>query len=388
MNTQNFMGYERPDGGVGVRNHLAVISSVGCANETTRRISQEIGGAPVMHSQGCGQLVSDLAQVRRVLGGLGANPNVGALLVVGLGCEGVPPRDLADDIARSGKPVEVVVLQEAGGFTRAVEQGIEMGNKLKALIAGQQRREVDVSRLTIGIKCGASDATSGIIANPATGLAADLLIGAGGTSIFCETTELMGAEHLISDRAVTPEVGQRLCETVYRLEREVIRYGSDMRGGQPSPGNMAGGISTIEEKSLGAVCKAGMSTLQNVVDYGERPTGRGLFFMDSPGREMEVLAGLAAAGAQVILFTTGRGAPQGFALAPVIKISANARTCSFLREHIDVDISAAMDGSLRLPEAAEKLYRHTLAVASGEITKAEILGYTETMNIFTRGPVI
>jgi altronate dehydratase large subunit len=383
-----FQGYERPNGGYGVRNHLAVISSVGCANEPTRQIALEIGATPVMHSQGCGQLVSDLARVRRVLAGIGCNPNVGAVLVVGLGCEGVPARDLAADIALSGKPVEVVVMQEVGGLSRAVAHGIKLGRELKSKIDGQRRTQVAVSELTIGIKCGASDATSGIVANPATGLAADLLIGAGGSSIFCETTELIGAEHVIAGRAVTREIGQRLCETVHRLEREVGRYGSDMRGGNPSPGNIAGGITTIEEKSLGAVCKAGRSPLQNVLEYGERPRSKGLFFMDSPGREIEVLAGLASAGAQVILFTTGRGAPQGFAVAPVIKISANPRTCSFLAEHIDVDISSAMHGAMPLTQAAEVIFHDLLSVASGQLTKAERAGYTETLNIFVRGPVI
>ena len=388
MGNHSFAGYERPDGGYGVRNHLAVISSVGCANEATRRIALEVGGAPILHGQGCGQLPSDLAQVRRVLAGIGSNPNVGAVLVVGLGCEGVPPRELAADIAASGKPVEAVVLQEVGGYTRVVEQGAQMGRKLRSEIEGQRRREVDVSHLAVGIKCGASDATSGIVTNPATGLAADLLIARGGTSIFCETTELIGAEHLLASRAATPQVSERLLETVRRLEREVGRYGMDMRGGQPSPGNMAGGISTIEEKSLGAVCKAGRSPLQGVVEYGERPRGRGLFFMDSPGREMEVLAGLASAGVQVMLFTTGRGAPQGFPIAPVIKISANARTCSFMGEHIDLDVSAVLSEGLTLPRAAELIYGLILSVASGEPTKAEALGYTETMDIFTRGPVI
>ncbi len=388
MDRGSFLGYERPDGRFGTRNHLAVLSSVGCINEVTRRIAQEVGGMPIMHGQGCGQLPSDLAQVRRVLAGIAANPNVGATLVVGLGCEGVPPRELAADIEALGKPVEVVVLQEAGGYSKVVGQGIEAGKRLKAAIQDQGRREAEISHLTIGIKCGASDATSGIAANPATGRAADMLIAAGGSSIFCETTELMGAEHLLARRAVTPEVGEQLVETVHCLEREVGRYGMDMRGGQPSPGNMAGGISTIEEKSLGAVCKAGGSTLQQVVDYGERPKGKGLFFMDSPGRELEVLAGLASAGAQLLLFTTGRGAPQGFPVVPVLKISANASTCAWLEEHIDINVSGVIARTQSLEEAAASIYRQILAAASGEMTKAEILGFTETMNIFVRGPVI
>ena len=388
MTNYHFAGYERPDGRYGVRNHMAVISSVGCANEVTRRIAQEIDGTPVLHGQGCGQMPADLAQVRRVLAGIGENPNVGAVLVVGLGCEGVPPRDLAADIAASGKPVEVVVLQEAGGYTRVVAEGVEVGRRLKAGLVQQDRKQVEISRLTIGIKCGASDATSGIISNPAVGIVSDMLVSAGGTSIFCETTELIGAEHIIARRAVRPEVSELLLTSVRRLESEAARYGVDMRGGQPSPGNMAGGISTIEEKSLGAVCKAGSASLRAVLEYGEAPAEAGLCFMDSPGREIEVFAGLASAGAQLMLFSTGRGAPQGFPVAPVIKVSANAGTCAFLGEHIDVDVSAVMDRRQSLEEAGDFIFQRLLAVASGELTKAELIGYTETMDIFVRGPII
>ena len=382
LTKQSFFGYERANGTFGVRNHLVIISAVACINEVTRRIAEQVGGVPILHGEGCGRLPIDLMQIRHVLAGLGANPNVGAVLVVGLGCEGVQPKDLAADIAASGKPVDVVVLQEMGGYTATLNKGIEIGTKLKKAIEGKDRVEVGLEHLTLGIKCGASDATSGIVANPAAGMAADLLIAAGGTSIFCETTELIGAEHLLAQRAVCAEVGQKLLDTVSRLEREVERYGVDMRGGQPSPGNIAGGISSIEEKSLGAVCKAGRSQLQGVVGYGEVPPGKGLFFMDSPGREMEVLTGLASAGAQLLLFTTGRGAPQGFPSAPVIKVCANATTCSFLSEHIDVDLSGAITGKQTLEEVALNVFRKILAVASGELTKAEIIGYTETLDIY------
>jgi altronate dehydratase large subunit len=330
----------------------------------------------------------DLTQVRRILAGIAGNPNVGAVLLVGLGCEGVPSDELAAAISAMGKPVETVMLQEVGGYTNAVERGIQLGKKLKADLDLQQRKEAPISRLSTGLKCGASDATMGMIANPAVGLTVDRLIELGGSAIFCETTEALGAEHLLADKAVNPEVARRLLEAVAAVEREAGRFGTDMRGGQPTPGNMAGGISTIEEKSLGAVCKAGSSPLQGVLDYGQAPEGRGLFFMDSPGREMEVFAGLASTGVQVMLFATGRGAPQGFPIAPVIKICANAATCERLREHIDLDISAVLSHNMRLEEAGELIFKKMLSVASGELTKAEILGFTETMNIYVHGPVI
>ena len=388
MAMSSFFAYARPDGRYGVRNHLAILSSVGCANEVTRRIASELGGTPILHGQGCGQMPADLHQVRRVLAAIGSHPNVGAVLVVGLGCEGVPPHDLARDIADAGKPVGTVVLQEAGGYTQVVAKGLETGRQLQGRLQAQQRTKVDVAALTIGIKCGASDATSGMIANPATGLVVDKLIALGGTAVFCETTELIGAEHLVARRAVRPDVGQKLLDMVRRKEQEAARFGSDMRGGQPSPGNMAGGISSIEEKSLGAVCKAGSAPLQDVVEYGERPAGRGLYFMDSPGREIEVFAGLASAGAQVMLFTTGRGAPQGFPIAPVIKVSANSRTCASLHEHIDINISEVLERRMAMEEARDTIWDRLLAVASGDLTTAEIIGYTETMDVYVRGPVI
>lgn len=388
MSMFTFLGYPRPDGRFGVRNHLAVLSSVVCVNEVARRIATEVGGAALLHSQGCGQLPTDLAEVRRVLANVATNPNVGAVLVVGLGCEGVQAGDLAADIAASGWPVEVLSLQETGGYTRTVERGIELARKLQEQIRDQRRIEVDLSELTVGIKCGGSDATSGIVTNKAAGLAGDLLVAAGGSYLFCETTELIGAEHLLAGHAISKDMGDRLCETVHRFESNIASYGVDMRGGQPSPGNMAGGITTIEEKSLGAVCKAGSSPLRNVLGYAQRPLERGLSFMESPGREKEAVTGLAAAGAQVVLFTTGRGAPQGFPIVPVVKISANAATCSFLGEHIDVDVSGVMENRQTLPEAADAILQRLLAAASGELTRAEILGYTEGFDVYVRGPVI
>ncbi len=388
MGNVTFTGYRRPDGRIGVRNHLAIMSTVGCINEVTLRISREVGAAPIQHSQGCCQMPFDLAQVRRILAGLAANPNVGAVLLVGLGCEGVPSSELAEEIAAMGKPVETVLLQDEGGYTNSVELGIEKARKLKAHLSGQVREEADVSELSIGLKCGASDATMGMVANPAVGIAADRLIAAGGSSVFCETTEMIGAEHLVARRAATPEVAEALMKAVARVEAEVARFGMDMRGGQPTPGNMAGGITTIEEKSLGAMCKSGGAALQGVLEYGERPAGRGLYFMDSPGREMEVFAGLASSGVQLMLFATGRGAPQGFPIAPVIKICANAETVRKLREHIDVDISGVLGRTMSMQGAADAIFDRMVAVASGGLSKAEVLGFTETMNIYVHGPVI
>ncbi len=383
------MGYRRADGGVGTRNYLAIIPTVGCINDVARKIASQIAGArPLLHHQGCAQLPPDLEQVTRVLINLGTNPNVGAAVVVSLGCEGVSPEPIAQAIAATGRPVATVSLQGMGGFSKVVEAGVEAGRRFAVELASRRRVPCGIEELSIGIKCGASDTTQGLAANPAVGVASDAIVAQGGTSIFTETTEIMGAEHVLARRAASPEVGRLLCQTVTDLERNLERYGVDMRGGQPTRGNILGGITSIEEKSLGAICKAGNAPIQAVLRYGERPPGRGLFFMDSPGREMEALTGLAAAGAQVLVFATGLGAPQGFAITPVVKVSGNARTCAWLAEHIDVDVSGVVEGKLSLPEAGELVLSCILAAASGEDTKAEIVGYTEVMDIYVTGPSI
>lgn len=384
-----FWGYRRPDGSVGTRNYMVVLSAVGCINEVTRRIAAQIPGSKaVTHHQGCAQLPPDLDHVSKVLVNLGNNPNVGAVLVVGLGCEGVQPAKIVEGIAASGRPVEMVSLQEMGGWSKTIAAGLDYGRKLAAHVAAQQRTLCSWEELRIGIKCGASDTTQGLAANPAVGVASDRIIAMGATSIFTETTEVMGAETVLAKRAASPQVGEMICQTVRGLEESLARYGVDIRGGQPTRGNILGGITSIEEKSLGAICKAGTAPVQWVLGYGERPPGRGLYFMDSPGREIEALTGLAAGGSSLLVFATGRGAPQGFPICPVVKVSGNPRTASWLAEHIDVDVSGIVTGEANLAESGERVYRQILAVASGEATKAEVIGFDETMDIYTMGPSI
>ncbi len=384
-----FWGYRRPDGGAGTRNYLAVISTVGCINEVTRKIAARIEGSkPILHHQGCAQLPPDLDHVSDVLINLGTNPNVAAALVVGLGCEGVEPAKVVKGIAATGRPVASICLQEIGGYSKAVAAGVTAGTELMKFVSAQQRTLCGFADLAIGIKCGASDTTQGLAANPSVGVASDHIVALGATSIFTETTEVMGAERVLAQRAATPEVGEMICRCVRDLEQGLERYGVDMRGGQPTRGNIMGGITSIEEKSLGAICKAGHAPIQYVLRYGQRPSGRGLYFMDSPGREIEALTGLAAAGSTLLVFATGLGAPQGFPIAPVVKVSGNARTCAWLSEHIDIDVSGVIDGQLALPEAGERIFAKISATASGETTKAEIIGYDETMDIYVTGPSI
>jgi len=248
--------------------------------------------------------------------------------------------------------------------------------------------EVDDSELRFGIKCGASDTTSGLASNPAIGAAVDLLIEKGGSCVFGETTEFIGAEHILAQRAASPEVGRRILEIVDRMEKRAIAMGVDMRGGQPTKGNIAGGLTTIEEKSLGAIAKGGTKPIQDVYEYGERPQGKGLFIVDSPGREPEALTALAAAGAQIILFSTGRGAPQGFPFVPVIKITANPITYQYLPDHMDLYIDINSGASHTLKKAGQTIYEEALKIASGKKTMAEITGYSTATDIYTIGPVI
>jgi len=383
----SFLGYRRQDGSIGSRNYIGIISTVSCANDVAWWISQKVKGCvPFVHGQGCCHTQPDLDQVTRTLISLGWNPNLAGVLIVGLGCESVLPDQIAAAIAKSGKPVEIVIIQKIGGAKAAVAQGSSLAQAMVAEASKLKREEFADSELVLGVKCGASDTTSGLAANPAVGAACDLLIDNGGTCIFGETTEFIGAEHILARRAATPQVAEKIMNIVSRMEKRAIAMGFDMRGGQPTTGNIAGWLTTIEEKSLGAIVKGGSRLIQEVYEYGERPQGKGLYIIDTPGREPEFLTALGAAGAQVIVFTTGLGAPQGFPFIPVIKVTANPATYERLSEHLDVLIDLAEPTGFA--EAGRTLYQEVIEVASGKQTKAEILNYGNFPNIFTIGPVI
>jgi altronate dehydratase large subunit len=383
-------GYSRKDGAAGARNYVAVVPTVGCVNEVARRIGAEVEDArPMLHHQGCCQLPTDVRIVTDVLTGVCRNPNVAAVVLVSLGCESVNADEILAAV-RKDKPAELVGVQAMGGITIAVEKGIEAARRLAKAVQAE-RREVPISDLIVGVKCGASDTTSGLASNTATGAAADMLVRAGAMVVFGETTEVIGAEHILVRRASSPEVADKLLRCVEGMERRANAMGVDMRGGQPTEGNIRGGLTTIEEKSLGAIVKSGTLPIDGVVRYGQRPDGPGLYFMDSPGREMEFLTGLASVGCQVMLFSTGIGAPQGFPLSPVIKISGNELTCRRLAEYIDIDVSGIVTGSETVDQAGNRIYESVLQVFSGEEVKAEILDYDASgvnCNIYTVGPTI
>jgi len=384
----SFLGYPRADGSVGVRNYVGVISTVGCANDVAPWIAQQIRGtAPFLHQAGCGQLLPDLEITTRTLAAVGQNPNLAGVLLVSLGCEGTDVERIEKEIAATGRPVKKVVIQKAGA-TVALGEGLLIAQALVSEASQIKPQEFDDSHLVVGVKCGGSDTTSGLASNPAAGAVCDIVLDHGGTCIFGETTEFLGAEHILARRAVSKKVADKIFKIVDDLERRVRASGGDMRGGNPSAGNIAGGLTTIEEKSLGAIAKGGTRTIQDVYNYGERVKGKGLFIVDSPGREPEFLTALAAAGAQIGLFSTGLGVPQGFPFMPIIKITGNPVTFQRLPDHIDMLVEMTAGKGAGLKESGEKIYQEVLAVASGKQTKAEILGYGNFPGIYTLGPIV
>ena len=388
--SDHFMGYVRADGQVGCRNHVAVIPSVTCAGDVASAIVRQVAGTVgFFHHQGCCQLPPDLDRVTETLISLGCSPNVGAALIVSLGCEGTDTERLYETIRATGKPVEIIRIQELGGVSAAIKAGIDAAQKLVMEISGMQRQAVDISRVTMSIKCGASDTTSGMASNCVIGYVADKLVDLGATVVFGETTEFLGGEHLLARRAVTQEVGQKIFDIVDRMEKRARSLGCDMRKGQPTPGNIAGGLSSIEEKSLGAIVKSGTRPIQGVLEYPERIGERkGLWIKDTPGREPEILTGMAATGAQFMMFSTGRGAPQGFPTMPVLKICGNPNTYERMQHDMDINAGRIITGERSIEEVGEEVYAAVLALLSGRQTKNETLGYHSSIDIYTLGPVI
>ncbi|MCM3274015.1 UxaA family hydrolase [Paenibacillus elgii] len=374
----HMMGYRRPNGDVGIRNHLLIIPTVICANQVCTRINQMVPDTvAIPHQHGCSQIGADKDRTFDVLAGTGRNPNVGGVIIISLGCEVVDPHALADAIRPTGKPVEVFDIQSVGGSVKAIQHGVEIARKMRAQLDEMKPEPVPFSELIIGVKCGGSDATSGLASNPALGAAADSLIQQGGGVVIGETTEIIGAEHVLASRCAAPDISEKLYHIVDRFEKEVERMGADMRGGNPSPGNIAGGLTTIEEKSLGCISKCGTAPIKGVIEYAEDIPKHGLYFMDSPGNDIECVSGMAAGGAHLVCFTTGRGTPTGAAVIPVIKITGNKRMFEKMSDNMDVDVSDMLEGTLSLESAGQVVWEEIQAVANGKLTKAEILGHTE-----------
>lgn len=373
-------GYARPDGTYGIRNHLLILPTSVCASDTASRIAAQVPGAvAIPHQHGCCEIGEDYAQTVRTLIGFGKNPNVGAVLIVSLGCEGIQAAPVEKELSATGKPAESVIIQEHGGTLGALQAGVRIASRMAIELSAIPKVEFDISNLILGLECGGSDPTSGIAANPVLGVCSDLLIAEGGSSILSETTEMIGAEHLLAEKAVTPEIAEAFLNMVRRTEQRAIDMGNDLRGSQPTPGNIEGGITTIEEKSLGCIYKAGNSPLVGTLEYGEMmpSSHKGLYFMDTPGEDIDSITGMVAGGAQLIVFTSGRGTPTGCPIAPVIKLTGNYDTYHKMTDNIDFNAGRVITGEASIEELGKELFENMIQVCNGRMTKAESLGHQE-----------
>ncbi|MGE4219051.1 MAG: UxaA family hydrolase [Alphaproteobacteria bacterium] len=373
----SFLGYERPDGTAGIRNWVGVISVQDNLNPVTRAICQGIYGTlPITTLFVRGQFGPDLEYAYSTLAGMGRNPNIAAALVVGLEPESTSV--VADRIRNSGKPVETVVIQNLGGTIAATADGMRRAKRLVVEASKQRRRELPTDRLIVAVECGGSDTTSGLASNPAIGRVADRIVDEGGTVIISETSEFLGAEDLFAARAATPAVREAFLKRVLDHERDAMTRGVDIRGANPVPDNIRGGLTTIEEKALGAMSKAGTRPLVGVLDYAEWPTRKGLHFMYTPAPAVESMTGKAAGGCQMILFSTGVGNSIGNMVAPTVKVTGNANTARDFADNVDFDVSGILERDQSLTEAGDALYDFAMGVASGTRTASEVLDQRET----------
>lgn len=396
---RTFLGYRRADGRAGTRNYLAVISSVNCSASVSRYIAQRFdqellrrypnvdGILPITHKGGCGLQYGgeDHEQLNRVLAGFARHPNVGGYLLVGLGCETATIGSLMEQgglvqIAGAGnghapnRP-PVLSMQDVGGTTKTIEAGLRLVAEMLPQANDVRREPIPASEIVLGTNCGGSDGNSGVTANPALGVASDLLVAAGGTSVLAETPEIYGAEHLLTRRAVSREVGEKLIERIRWWERYTSMFGAQIDN-NPSPGNKAGGLTTIYEKSLGAVAKAGATAMTDVVRYAEQVRAKGFVVMDTPGFDPASVTGLVAGGCNVVVFTTGRGSCFGCKPTPSIKVATNTPMYERMIDDMDINAGVILSGT-PVEEVGQQIFEMILEVASGRKTKSELVGVGE-----------
>ncbi|HHT69926.1 MAG TPA: UxaA family hydrolase [Firmicutes bacterium] len=366
------MGYRNADGSAGIRNHVVVLPMVICANSVVQQIEKRVPEViAIPHTHGCTLDPRSNQEMTDVLGGIGSNPNVSAIILVALGCESVIMDDVAKIIARTKKPVETLVIQQLGGTKKTIAKGVQIARALLRDANKRERQPIPYSELIVGTECGGSDAYSGLSANPAVGVASDIHVDHGGTVILSEITEFLGAEMILADRCASPEVRDKLLDLVAWTEQSLASLGSSSVA-DITPGNLKGGLTTIEEKSLGCIKKGGSRAVQEVVGYGERPTKRGLVVMDTPGHDIESMTGMAAGGAHLIVFTTGRGTPTGTPICPVIKVSSNTTCYLNMQDNIDLDAGLVLTKKETLDTMGQIIHDEMIQVASGKRTKAEL----------------
>ena len=398
-----FWGYSRPDGSVGVRNHVLILPATRNVNYICHRIALAVPGVTTFYTTGeYGRTGSDRKRLARFLTGIARNPNVANVLLIGMphgyGYPEFQTDALAAEIAKSGTRLEILNVDRCGGLEGTVVQGIRLARELVREATAMRREAAPLSKLTIGMKCGDSDATSGLAGNPALGRAVDRLIDAGGTALFSETLELIGAEQTLVQRAKTPEVAQRLLRLIADWEAQAASIGEDIRTINPIPENIAAGITTLEEKSLGAVEKTGSRELSGVLDYCERPGEPGLWLMDAWMSSYSLLPSFAAAGAQIVLYQLGgnelppEDAPLSAVdpglVAPLLTISGNPRTAKAAGDYLDVSTGGVLLGTETLDAAGERILEEIVRAANGRATRGETMRYPEPFEVFFEGPFI
>ena len=393
-----FLGYLRPDGRVGTRNYIAVVAASNCAAHTAESIARSYQGERLPenvdgvvafpHGEGCAHSMGpDIDQLRRTLSGVLAHPNVSAAVILGLGCETNQIDHYLGGAAPEGSHLAGLTLQASGGTRGAIEAARRQIGRFIERAAEERRVPAPASKIVLGLNCGGSDSFSGITANPALGYCSDLLSECGGTPVLAETTEIFGAEHLLVKRARNRQVAEKLLNCIREYKRYLNRFEGSSFDDNPSPGNKAGGLSNILEKSLGAVAKGGTSPLIEVYDYAERVNTPGFAFMNTPGYDPVSLTGLAAGGCNLIAFTTGRGSAIGFPTIPVLKIATNSDTYRRMTDNMDINAGLIADGERTVREVGREIFDRLLEVASGTRTCAERLGHQEFVP-WRIGPVL
>jgi len=384
MMERTFRGYRRSDGCVGIRNYIAIIPGVYCSEVAARKIAAQYSSDEVVfvvNHTGCGQNRTDMQATLDIFAGMIANGNVFGALIVGLGCEFLTKEGYFAALdGKTDKPVHHLYIQENDGIAKTVEEGKKIVDAMLAEARKMEREEIPLSELNLGLECGGSDPTSGFSSNTVLGFVTDMLIDAGGTAVISETTEAIGAEHILRDRGRTPEIGQQIYDAIVNWERACCEErGEDIRAGNPSPGNQAGGITTLSEKSLGCIHKAGSRPFDGCYTYGQIIREKGLMFLDATPNDIANVTALVACGSQIVAFTTGRGNPVGNPVAPVVKITGNHDTFLKLRDFLDFDTSASISGEKTMEQLADEMLDYFIRVCNGEKTKAEENGCIENM---------
>jgi altronate dehydratase large subunit len=388
-----FMGFLREDGQVGVRNHVAVLPTIGCANEMASEIAKRVKDVvAITHNHSCVRFGQDQERAKRVLVGIGCNPNIYSVLLVGTGCESIKAEELAEEInKKTKKRVEFVTLENEGQFENVINKGIEISRNMVEEASQLTKEACDIENLTLGIKCGGSSTLSAVASNPSVGKVADILVAEGGKVIFSETAELIGSEDILIKRASNQNVAKELKRVAHNMRRSIKNTGIDIRGSEPTKGNIKAGLTTLEEKSLGSIIKVGTSPIKRVLEYAGIPNSKGLSFMDGPSFTPPLLLGMFASGAQILIFSFGGGLPAklrglpacpcGLNVLPTIKVVSTLETQD--RKYFDICADDIINGTCSINRKGEEIISELIKVASGKLTITETQSnYSEPLDLY------